>query len=201
MANYCIEGMNGATYMSEQHGSKFAIVSEPGDYGDDGAMGVKLVAAALGLEIVYDGQGALVPNTDLTPVVSGIVGSGADWVWVATDPTTTAGLIGQAAAQGFTGQWSGNAPSWHSLLLKLPNVAELVDQYFTYSTYMALWGTNDSEGMRDVIGAMREYSRKRHLMISIWLDGFKVLPLPRSSTRRSAAAISPVRVWWPQPTP
>ena len=70
--NYCIEAINGATYMSETYGDNVAIASFPGDYGEDGAEGVKVAAEALGLNIVYDGQAQVVPGADLTPVITGI---------------------------------------------------------------------------------------------------------------------------------
>ncbi len=112
-ANYCIEAMNGVTYMSETFGNKMAIASFPGDYGQDGAIGAKIAAEALGLEIVYDGEAAVIPGADQTPVVTGIAESGADFVWLTTGPTQTAEIVGGAAAAGFTGQWAGNSPAWN----------------------------------------------------------------------------------------
>ena len=173
MVSYCVEGMNGTEYMSEQHGGKLALATAPGEYGEDGAAGVKIAAETLGLEIVYDGQGALVPGTDISPVVSGIIGSGADWVWLATDPSTTANLIGEAVSQGFTGQWSGNAPSWSAGLLELPS-AGLFDEYFTYSAYTALSGSSDLRGMSDIVDAMGQYRPDEPLedyYILGWLQG------------------------------
>ena len=153
--NYCIESMNGATYMSETYGPKVAIVSRPGDYGEDGAEGVKIAAEALGLDIVYDGQG-FVYGDDLTPVVTGIAQSGADWVWLTTAPDQTAALMGGAFGAGFRGQWSGNGPSWNPLLLGT-RIKELADAYYTHSYYTVLWGVGDSQGMQETISAMREY--------------------------------------------
>ncbi len=113
-ANYCIEAMNGVTYMSETYGNKMAIASFPGDYGQDGAIGAKIAAEALGLEIVYDGEAAVIPGADQTPVVTGIAESGADLVWLTTGPGQTAEIVGGAAAEsGFTGQWAGNSPAWN----------------------------------------------------------------------------------------
>ena len=155
--NYCIEAMNGVTYMSETYGPDFAIASLPGDYGEDGAEGAKVAADALGLNIVYDGQAEVVPGADLTPVITRIAESGADWVWLTTSPSTTANLIGGAAQAGFTGQWSGNAPSWNPALLSVQGFAELADALYTHSTYTVLWDAEDSEGMQDMISGMREY--------------------------------------------
>ena len=155
--NYCIEAMNGATYMSETYGNNVAIASFPGDYGEDGAEGVKVAAETLGLNIVYDGQAQVIPGGDLTPVITGIAESGADWVWLTTNPTTTATLIGGAAQAGFPGQWSGNSPSWNPALLGIEGFRELADAVYTHSTYTVLWDVGEAEGMQEMIDAMRQY--------------------------------------------
>ena len=155
--NYCIEAINGATYMSETYGNKVAIASFPGDYGEDGAEGVKVAADALGLDLVYDGQAQVVPGGDLTPVITGIASSGADWVWLTTNPTTTATLMGGAAQAGFAGQWSGNSPSWNPALLGIEGFRELADAVYTHSTYTVLWDVGEAEGMQEMIAAMRQY--------------------------------------------
>ena len=155
--NYCIEAMNGTTYMAETYGTDVAIATFPGDYGEDGAEGVKVAAEALGLNIVYDGQGQVIPGTDLTPVITGIAESGADWVWLTTNPTTTATLMGGAAAAGFTGQWIGSGPSWNPALLGIEGFRELADAVYTHSYYTVLWGVGESEGMQEAISVMREY--------------------------------------------
>ena len=154
--NYCIEAMNGATYMSETYGNNVAIATFPGDYGQDAARGVKVAAEALGLNIVYDGEGAVIPGADQTPVITGIVNSGADWVWVTLNPGHTAELMGGAVAAGFTGQWIGSAPSWNPVLLNTA-VGPIADQFYTHSTYTVLWGVGEAEGMQEMIDVMREY--------------------------------------------
>ena len=154
--NYCIEAMNGATYMAETYGPNVAIATFPGDYGQDGARGVKIAAEALGLNVVYDGEGAVIPGADQTPVITGIVNSGADWVWVTLNPGHTAELMGGAIASGFTGQWIGSSPSWNPALLNTA-VGPLADQFYTHSTYTVLWGVGEAEGMQEMIDVMREY--------------------------------------------
>jgi ABC-type branched-subunit amino acid transport system substrate-binding protein len=153
--SYCVEAMNAVTYMSETHGNNIAIAGFPGDYGEDGSLGAKVAAEALGLNVVYDGQAQVVPGADQTPVITGIAESGADFVWLTTNPTTTAELMGGAAAAGFTGQWSGNSPSWNPALLAT-DLAPLADASYTHSTYTALWGTDDTPGMQDMIATMTE---------------------------------------------
>jgi ABC-type branched-subunit amino acid transport system substrate-binding protein len=141
--------------MSETHGDKVAIISFPGEYGQDGATGAKLAADALGLEVVYDGEGAVVPGSDQTPVITEIVNSGADFVWATINPTTLSEIMGGAVAQGFTGAWSGNAPTYNPNLLDT-DLAEALDQYYTHSTYTELWDPNGSAGMKELIAQMQE---------------------------------------------
>ena len=106
---------------------------------------MKVAAEALGLEIVYDGQAAVAPGADQTPVVAGIAESGADWVWLTTNPSTAAELMGAAAQLGFEGQWSGNSPTWNPALLGT-GVRDLADQRYTHSTYTVLWGRGRVRG-------------------------------------------------------
>lgn len=116
---YCMEAHNTIGYITEEAldgASTIAIASLPGDYGQDSAQGAKLAAEAAGLEVVYDGEGAIIPSdeTTLTAVASGIAESGADIVWVATTPSTMSSIFGQALAAGFTSAiWSGPSPSFN----------------------------------------------------------------------------------------
>ena len=176
--NYCMEAMNGVTYLSEEYGTNLAIISFPGEYGQDGAQGAKKAAEALGLTVVYDGEGAVVPGADQTPVITELVNSGADIVWATVNPTTLAEIMGGAADQGFTAHWSGNAPSWGSSLLGT-DLAELFDEYWTYSAYTELWNTGESPGMQEVVAAMREKRPDAPLAVADyyvlgWINGLIV---------------------------
>jgi ABC-type branched-subunit amino acid transport system substrate-binding protein len=153
--SYCLESMNGITYMSENFGDNVAIISFPGEYGQDGAQGAKKAAEALGLNVVYDGEGAVVPGSDQTPVISEIVDSGADFVWGTINPTTLGEIMGGAVAGGFTGMWSGNSPTYNFQLLG-SDLAPALEQYYVHSTYTALWNTDDTPGMTQVVEQMRE---------------------------------------------
>ncbi len=154
--NYCIEAMNGSTYMAETYGDKVAIATFPGDYGQDAGRGVKVAAEALGLEVVYDGEGAVIPGADQTPVINGIVNSGADWVWATVNPGHLAELMGGAFSAGFRGHWIGSNPSWNPALLNTA-VGPIADEFYTHSAYTVLWGVGEAEGMRETIDVMREY--------------------------------------------
>ena len=182
--NYCIEAMNGTTYMAETYGPNVAIATFPGDYGQDAARGVKIAAEALGLNVVYDGEGAVIPGADPTPVITGIVESEADWVWVTLNPGTTAQLLGGAAAAGYTGQWIGSAPSWNPALLLSDGLNQLADAFYTHSTYTVLLGegagagaVGEAAGMRELLDVMREYRPDASwddFYIISWIQGYVV---------------------------
>ena len=129
--------------------AKLAILTYPGEYGQDGAAGAKIAAEALGIEIVYDGEGAVIPGADQTPVIAGLVDSGANLVWVTTGPSLLAELMGGAAAEGFSAIWSGNSPTYSYVLLGTA-LAPVLDSSFYQSTYTLTWNAGDTPGMTAV---------------------------------------------------
>ena len=115
-APYCLEIQNAINYISDDIGgaSTIAIASVPGDFGLDGAAGAELGAEALGLEVVYNGAGAVNPTDEasMTEVANAIASSGADIVVLVATPAAFASIYGQAVAQGFEAKWTGTSPSW-----------------------------------------------------------------------------------------
>ena len=153
--SYCLESMNGVEFLAGDTGATtLAIISFPGEYGQDGAQGAKKAAEALGLEIVYDGEGAVVPGSDQTPVITQLVTAAPDLVWATINPTTLAEILGGAYAQGLRATWSGNSPSWNYQLLAT-DLGPIADEVYKHSTYTALWGAIDSPGMTEMIEGMR----------------------------------------------
>jgi len=153
--NYCFEGMNGVEFLAEESAAAnptLAVVSLPGEYGQDGAAGAKIAAAELGLEIVYDGEAQLAGD-DFSGVVSELVAADPDIVWITSSPGILAQVFGAAAAQGLDAIWSGNSPSYNPALLGTDVGPALSASYF-HSTYTALWDSNDSSGMQTLVEAM-----------------------------------------------
>ena len=155
--NYCFESMNGIEYLTGANDfTKVAVLSFPGEYGQDGASGAKKAIEALGLELVYDGEGLVTPpsadnpNPDQSAVISGLVSSGAELVWTTINPATLGAILGGAAAQGFQATWSGNSPSYSYKMLAVEQIAPLLDQFYFPSTYIATWGA-DVPGMADLM--------------------------------------------------
>jgi ABC-type branched-subunit amino acid transport system substrate-binding protein len=160
--NYCLESMNALEFMADEGAQSVAIVSFPGEYGQDGATGAKMAAEELGLEIAYDGEGAIIPPTPTNPnpdnsaVVRGIVDADPDWVWVTSTPGVMAQIIGQATAGGYDGKWSGNGPSYVDDLLG-SDIGEIIDSSYWVSYYTVPFGA-DVEGMDEMVNAITEAS-------------------------------------------
>ena len=159
--NYCFEAMNTLEYFStEQAVKKVAIISFPGEYGQDGAKGAKLGAEALGMEVVYDGEGKVTPpsatnpNPDNTAVVNAIVAAKPDVVHATINPATLAVLMGGASQKGYKGKWTGNSPTYTPTLLK-SDIAPLLDATYWAPTYTVALGTN-VPGMQAMIDAIKE---------------------------------------------
>ncbi len=156
---YCVEAHNTIGYITETatpDATTIAIASLPGDYGQDSAAGAKLAAEAAGLEIVYDGEAAIIPTdeTTLTAVADGIVDSGADIVWVATTPTTFSAIYGQALSQGFEAVWSGPSPSFNPAFVAPDSaIKDALTRDFIGGTYTSLWSDEATAETRDKLAA------------------------------------------------
>ena len=158
--NYCIESMNGIEYLTTANDvTKVAVLSFPGEYGQDGAAGAKKAIEALGLELVYDGEGLITPpsadnpNPDQSAVISGLVSSGAEMVWFTGNPATLGAIMGGAVAQGYSGIWSGNSPSYSYKMLAVEQLQPLLGEYYFPSSYIVPWGA-DVPGMAEVVEKM-----------------------------------------------
>jgi ABC-type branched-subunit amino acid transport system substrate-binding protein len=157
---YCAEAMNGVSWLktkAEAEGldPKLAIMSQPGEYGEDGAVGAELAAAALGIEVVYNGKDQIAGD-DLTAIVSQLVDSGATMVWITTTPGRLSDIFGNAVSQGFEAVWSGNGPSFSYPVHLSSDLAADFDTYYWQSGYAVPWRGNDSAGMQEMVSVMTE---------------------------------------------
>jgi ABC-type branched-subunit amino acid transport system substrate-binding protein len=156
---YCLESHNAISWMhdklqAEGKETRLAIISFPGEYGQDGATGAKMAAEALGIPIVYDGEAQVVPGADQTPIISELVRAQPTVVYATINPTALAEIFGGVRAQGLEAYWTGNSPTFDHHLLGTDLAADL-SQYYYHSTYNALWGT-DVEGMDELMATMAE---------------------------------------------
>jgi ABC-type branched-subunit amino acid transport system substrate-binding protein len=178
---YCAESMNGIAWLKakvEADGlePKLAIMSQPGEYGEDGAVGAELAAEALGIEVVYNGKDQIAGD-DLTAIVSQLVDSGATMVWITTTPGRLSDIFGNAVSQGFEAAWSGNGPSFSYPVHLASDLAADFDTYYWQSGYAVPWRGNDSEGMQEMVSVMTEKRPDANLSdqyLTGWIEGIMV---------------------------
>lgn len=157
---YCIESMNLIEYMVNESGldaPTIAIVSVPGDYGLDSAAGAAIAAETLGLEVVYDGSGAVIPGDEASydEVASAIVASGADLVYLTATPGAFSAIYGRAIAAGFQALWSGSAPSWNPAFVAEDSaIRDAIARDFIGSFYADLWngGSDGAQRVAELMG-------------------------------------------------
>ena len=178
---YCAESMNGISWLKskvEADGLEptLAIISQPGEYGEDGAVGAELAAEALGIEIVYNGKDQIAGD-DLTAIVSQLVDSEATMVWITTTPGRLSDIFGNAVSQGFEAVWSGNGPSFSYPVHLSSDLAADFDTYYWQSGYAVPWNGNDSEGMQEMVSVMTEKRPDANLSdqyLTGWIEGIMV---------------------------
>jgi ABC-type branched-subunit amino acid transport system substrate-binding protein len=188
-SNYCMEAMNALSYVAESHeaqtGSlpKVAIVTDAGDYGQDSAAGAKLVLSSLGDPVAFDGEGAITPGVDLAAIGAAIAQSGADWSWLATDPTSAASIVRSAIQQGYAGQWSGAMPSFSTRLLDSA-LGDYLSQTWLMSALFTPMGA-DVDGMSDVYDVLAEAFPARYPSDAL-VKGYLEFSVVRAVLERAA---------------
>jgi ABC-type branched-subunit amino acid transport system substrate-binding protein len=156
-SNYCVEAMNAVDFA---RGAKPSIksvmaVHYSGDYGDDGAGGVKYAAQQLGLTFssVTTASGA----DQQAAAISQILTTKPDLVILTVAPTETAVIVGQIGAQALTSGYApmfvGNSPTWNGALLASPAAPALKALYFQAGPW-GPWATDTPghQAMRAAIG-------------------------------------------------
>lgn len=163
---YCLESMNmieyimGVAQAAGVENPTLAIASLPGDYGLDSMAGAKLAAEALGLEIVYDGTGTMIPTdeTTLQAAANGIVESGADIVMVTGNPGAFSGVYGPAVAQGFQAVWTAAYPSWTPSFVSADSpIKDAITRDLYLGSYVAPFFADNpgSEAMRETMATYK----------------------------------------------
>ncbi|MEE8456562.1 MAG: ABC transporter substrate-binding protein [Acidimicrobiia bacterium] len=158
--NYCLEAMNILDFVNEMGGKTIALATFPGDYGQDASAGVKLAIEHYGMELVYDGEAAVIPGQDQTPVIQSIVASGADWTFMTTNPSIGAEILAGAVLSGHEGAFTGSVPTYNFALLDSP-AGPLYDLVYYQSGYNVGWGES-TPGNDEMMAAMSdEYPDRR----------------------------------------
>jgi len=152
--NYCIESMNSIDYALENFDpapAKVMAVHYPGEYGEDGAAGARIGAEANGLEFVDVETPTGADNQ--AGAIDALVSQQPDLVIITTGPAENAAIVGQAAAQGFTGKVIGTSPTWNPGLNESP-AAQALQTLYLQSSPWATYATDTPghQALRDAIG-------------------------------------------------
>lgn len=114
---YCLEAHNLLGYIAGNNDvSTVAIASIGGDYGLDSAAGAVQAAATLGLEVVYDGSGAIVAGAEgpenPDEIANAIVAKDPDVVFITGRSADTEAIYSAAVGQGLEAIWTGAFPTY-----------------------------------------------------------------------------------------
>lgn len=180
-SSYCVEAMNAVDFLVDRDGVQSVMaVGFPGDFGGDGAAGAQIAAEENGIDFT---------NVETAPgqeaqagAVSQIVRQDPDVVILGVGPTETGVIVGQAAAQGYQGQFVGLSPTWNPALLGSPAAGALEQLYI----HVGPWGSFGSdtpghEAMREALGKVDQpndgytsgwaWSYPLKAALEEWLDG------------------------------
>lgn len=153
--SYCVESMNGIDWWVEEGnevGSVMAI-GYPGDFGEDSGAGAKIWADENGADFTWVEQIPVSLGGTVDGAVGAIVSQNPDVVTLGLAPTETAQIVGGAAAQGYTGRFIGNGPSWNQALLQTP-AAEALTGLYTLAGPFPTWSSDTPahNAMREALG-------------------------------------------------
>ena len=188
-SNYCMEAMNTISYLDEQHrestGSapKLALITFPDDFGRDSAAGARYAAEQLGIEIVYDGEGTVIPGQDLRPIAAAAAASGADYTWVATDPISMVEIVGTALQLGYTGQWGVAMVSFSDRLLSTALGDYMAGNMFMSTLILPLGA--EADAMDEVISVLTEAYPDRYPSTGL-IEGYLEYVVARTVLERAS---------------
>jgi ABC-type branched-subunit amino acid transport system substrate-binding protein len=162
---YAIDDANAMNYISQKtpH-AKVAIFYQNDAYGQDGIKGFEAGVKAYGLknvgEVPYNAT-----DTKFTAQATKLKSLGAQYVLLTAIPPAAGGLIGTAAALGYTPQWVLQGPAWSEYLMTStgtpsgkPTPIEPALQGAWVLGYEAQWGDTSAPGMAQFLADAKKYA-------------------------------------------
>gem|GEM_PF-1991865 len=132
-SSHCVEGMNGVeVLLNDRQRGSIAIVTSDSLDARDSAAGAVMSAEWLGIEIAFDGVGAIAADGSNAATISEqIVAAGPDMVWIAAAPATTAAIISAADGAGLRSDWGAPSWSWNPESMMVDGAERPFDRRFT----------------------------------------------------------------------
>ncbi|MEO7021108.1 MAG: ABC transporter substrate-binding protein [Ktedonobacteraceae bacterium] len=132
------------------------IIYQNDEYGQDGLTGYKEAIAAYGLNDV--GQASYgATDTKFTAQVLQLKAAGAKYVFLTSIPGATGGIIGTAAALGYTPQWILQSPAFATPLMAVPALAPLMSKAWVMGQG-PVWGDTSAPGMVQLLADVAKYA-------------------------------------------
>ncbi len=177
-ASFCIEAMNGMSYLTLVNGLEFSwalvtLPEEQSDYGDYGA-GAKLGAALLGLAdpVAEISQTPIAAGGDVADTVTTLESAAPDVIVMATGPTEMAQIAAGLADHGVEFEILGASPTWSVALKGDAELAPLLNAVYLTTSAWGSWDF-DSPGHTAMRAAAEGMGRGPHpAYIAGWIGQY-----------------------------
>jgi len=157
--SYLVEAMRAMDFAVAAAGGadkvKAGVLYQNDDYGKDGLAGFKTAAEKHGVTIVA-AHPVEATDKDFTASIKDLKDKGANYVLLATLPTATGPVLGNAAASKYMPTWMGLTPSWVDAFFAHPNLPAPVFTNFHWVMGLPYWG-EDLPGMDVFLKAWGEH--------------------------------------------
>lgn len=137
---------------------KVGLIYQDDAYGQDGLTGYQEAIGCYSLNNVAEATYQLT-DTTFTAQVTKMKQAGAQYVFLTAVPTIAAGIIGNAAQQGYFPQWILQSPAWSNGLLGVsPQFTGLLQRSVWVVAQGATWGDTSQPGMAEMLDNLQKYA-------------------------------------------
>jgi ABC-type branched-subunit amino acid transport system substrate-binding protein len=137
---------------------KVGLIYQDDAYGQDGLAGYQEAIGCYSLNNVASATYQLT-DTTFTAQVTKMKQAGAQYVFLTAVPTIAAGIIGNAAQQGYFPQWILQSPAWANGLLGVsPQFTGLLQKSVWVVAQGATWGDTSQPGMAEMLDNLQKYA-------------------------------------------
>jgi ABC-type branched-subunit amino acid transport system substrate-binding protein len=134
---------------------KAGIIFQDDDYGRDALAGWKDQAGQLSVDVVAE-QSVTPGQPDVTAAIKALKDGGANYVMLATLPSSTGPVLGTAAKLQYMPVWIGNTPAWVDAFFSHDKLPSAVFTNFYWVTGLPYWG-EDVPGMDKFVKAFEAH--------------------------------------------